>query len=219
MSKWVLAPAAILSALAAVVFGHYLLAQRPLVAATPSPRPMFKVTDVGLGAGQRLCLTDVTIPDDAQRLRVQVSTFGRPGPVLHVELRAPGYRDLVMVPAGYPDGALIDAPIDPPSQARLGEVCLRHEGAPIALLGTTEERTQSRPVGMLDGRRVNPDTYLAFYEDGTASALSKTGAMIDRMGAFRPGIVGPWLLWPMLALVVVGVPLGVLWAALRAVRS
>ncbi len=26
------------------------------------------------------------------------------------------------------------------------------------------------------------------------------------MSAFRPGIVGPWLLWPLLVLVVLGVP-------------
>jgi hypothetical protein len=45
------------------------------------------------------------------------------------------------------------------------------------------------------------------------------GPIIAHMSAFRPGIVGPWLLWPLLVLVVVGVPGGVLWAIHRAVSA
>jgi hypothetical protein len=36
------------------------------------------------------------------------------------------------------------------------------------------------------------------------------------MAAFRPGVVGPWLLWPLLVLTVLGVPAGVAWALRRA---
>jgi hypothetical protein len=220
MSKWLAIPAAIVLVLAGARFARYLTVDRGLVASTPSPRPLFKVTDVPLASGQRLCLTDVTIPRDAQRLRVQVTTFGRPGPALAIELRAGGYAQRLQVPAGYPDATVLDAPMRPPRNAGLGEVCLRHDGgAPIALVGTTEERTLSRPVGKVDGRTIAPDTYLVFDEAGTASALAKTPAIIDRMSAFRPGVVGPWLLWPLLAIVIVGVPGGVVWALRRALGS
>jgi hypothetical protein len=219
MSRYVLAPAAVLCAFAAGLFAHFLTAPRDLVASTPSPRPMFEVTYVGLPPGDRLCLSDVTIPPDARQVRFQVRTYGRPGPALDVALRAPGYDERLTVPAGYPDESLITAPMHPPPAARLGEVCLRHEGRAIALVGTTEDRTKSRPVGTIDGRLEPADTYLAFYEGRSGSALAETGAIIDRMGAFRPGIVGTWLPWPLLFLVVAGVPCGVLWAALRAVRA
>jgi hypothetical protein len=36
------------------------------------------------------------------------------------------------------------------------------------------------------------------------------------MRAFRPGVVGPWLLWPLLVLTVAGVPAGVFLALRRA---
>jgi hypothetical protein len=220
MSRWLTIPAAIVLVLAGARFVRYLTVERGLVASTPSPRPVFKVTEVPLASGKRLCLTDVTIPRDAQRLRMQVSTAGRPGPALAIELRAGAYDERLQVPAGYPDGTVLDAPMRPPAAASLGEVCLRQDGgAPIALVGTTEERTLSRPVGKLDGRAIAPDTYLVFDEAGTASALSKTPAILARMSAFRPGIVGPWLLWPLLALVVVGVPAGVVWALRRALGS
>jgi hypothetical protein len=66
---------------------------------------------------------------------------------------------------------------------------------------------------------IDADTYLVFYANGPASALDRAGAIVDHMSAFRPAVVGPWLLWPLLALVVIGVPGGVLWAALRAARA
>ncbi|HET6550091.1 MAG TPA: hypothetical protein VFG79_16635 [Solirubrobacter sp.] len=220
MSRWTVVPALVLCALAAVAFGHFLLAPRDLVASTPSPRPMFQVTFVDLPPQQRLCLNDVTIPHDARQARFQVRTYGRPGPALDVELLAPGYRERLRVPAGYRDEALISAPMTPPREARLGRVCLRQDGAArISLVGTTEDRTRSRPYGDVDGEPVSADTYLAFYAGRTASALHETPAIVDRMGAFRPGIVGPWLLWPLLAIVVVGVPCGVIWAAVNAMRA
>jgi hypothetical protein len=220
MSRWVALTALVACALAAALFVRFLTEDRELVAATPSPRPLFEVSLVQVPSGEELCISDVTIPDDARQLRVQVGTFGRPGPELAVTLQGPGYSERLTVPAGYPDSALITAAMDPPASARLGEVCVAHRGSDrIALVGSTEDRTQSRPKGTVGGREVTGDTYLAFYEGGSASALDRVGEIVDRMSAFRPSVVGPRLLWPLLALVVIGVPAGVLWAALRAVRS
>jgi hypothetical protein len=220
MSKPVVITVAVISAVAAVLFGRFLLADRDLVASTPSPRPVFKITLIDVPPGEPLCIRNVTIPKDARQIRFQVGTFGRPGPGLDVSLTAPGYSGRVEVPAGYADSALVVEPMRPPRTDVFGQVCVRHDGADkIALVGSTEERTRSRPADTVAGRPVDPDAYLAFYEGRHGSALGRTPAIIDRASAFRPGIVGPWLLWPLLVLTVVGVPLGVLYAVRRAVRA
>jgi hypothetical protein len=66
---------------------------------------------------------------------------------------------------------------------------------------------------------VAADAYLAFYEGAEGSPLAHLGDIVDRMDAFRPGIVGPWLLWPLLFVVLLGVPGGVIWAVRCATRQ
>src|SRR5215210_4426905 len=129
MSRWVALPALVTCTIAAALFARFLTADRELVASTPSPRPMFEISPVRVPPGEELCISDVTIPDDARQLRVQVLTYRRRGPELDIALHARGYSERLTVPAGYPDSALISASMDPPPGARLGEVCLRHNGS------------------------------------------------------------------------------------------
>lgn len=219
MSKWVVIPAALTCAVAVALFAPFLLRDRDLVASTPSPRPLFYVTFIEVPAGGRLCASDVTIPREARQLRFQVRTFGRPGPPLRVSLRAPGYGAQADVAGGYADLATLAAPFSPPARDRLGSVCIQQRGRQeIALTGTTETRTLSRPRGSVNGAPVAADAYLAFYEGREASALSLVGAMIDRAAAFRPTGVGPWLLWPLLVVTIVGIPAGVILAVRAAAR-
>jgi hypothetical protein len=215
MSKWVAIPAALACLVALAFFAPFLLKERDLVASTPSPRPMFTVTFIELAGGERLCADDVTIPAAARRLRLQVRTFGRPGPPLDIALDAPGYRERVTTRSGYADTETLSIPIRPPAKDRLGAVCVAPSER-IALTGTEEARTLSRPRGRVDGTAIATDAYLAFDEGRRASALSRAAAIIDRMDAFRPGIVGPWVLWPLLALVVLGIPTGTVLALARA---
>jgi hypothetical protein len=220
MSRPVLIPAALVCAVAALLFARFLVHDRDLVAATPSPRPVFKVTPIDVPAGEPICIRDVTIPADARQIRFEVDSLGAPGPALEIEARAAGYRALVRVPAGYADDALVVEAMTPPAHDVLGTVCVRHGGTrAIALVGTTEERTLSRPKDDVGGRPVEADAYLAFYEGRSGSALRETPSIIDRMSAFRPGIVGPWLLWPLVLVTALGVPIGVLFAIVRAVRA
>jgi len=220
MSRWVVLPALATCALAAALFVRFVVEERELVSAVPSPRPMFSISLIDVAPGEALCMSGVTIPADARQLRVQVGTFGRSGPALSVTLRGADYTERLRVPAGYPDSAVISAAMRPPATPRLGEVCVRHRGAArIALVGSTEPRTVSRPETRVGGKLVDADTYLAFYAAGSASVLERAGVIVGRMSTFRPGLVGPWLLWPLLVVVVLGVPAGVLWAALRGVRS
>jgi hypothetical protein len=49
--------------------------------------------------------------------------------------------------------------------------------------------------------------------------LERASATIERIAIFRPGIVGPWLLWPLAALVLVGIPAGAVWAWQRGLAA
>jgi hypothetical protein len=211
MSKPIAIPAALLLLIAAAFAIPFLTREHDLVASTPSPRPLFDVTPLELPANQQLCIDDVTIPRDARQLRFQVITGGRPGPKLDVTVAG----QALTVPAGYADETTLSVALRPPRTATLGSVCVRAAAA-VRLTATTETRTQSRPQGRIDGRPVKPDAYLAFYEDRQGTPLAHTSDIIDRMSAFRPGIVGPWLLYPLLALVLIGVPAGLIWAIRRA---
>jgi hypothetical protein len=213
MSRRVALPAALACAVAAALFVPFLVKDRELVASTPSPRPLFSLAFVSLPRDGRLCASDVTIPHDARVLRVQARTFGRPGPALAVTVGAARAR----VAAGYADGTTLAVPFHPPVVTRLGRVCLARAGsAPLAFAASAEARTQSRPRWAVDGRPVNADAYLAFDTGRTGSAVAQTPAVLSRMRAFRPGVVGPWLLWPLLVLTVAGVPAGVFLALRRA---
>jgi hypothetical protein len=213
MSRWVAVPAALACVLAAALFVPFLTKDRVLVASTPSPRPLFSLAFVALPPDGRLCASDVTIPHDARVLRVQARTFGRPGPPLTVTVGAARAR----VGAGYADGTTLAVPFRPPSGTRLGRVCVARAGAaPLAFAASTEDRTQSRPRYAVDRRPVDADVYLAFDTGRTGSAIAQTPAIAGRMRAFRPGVVGAWLLWPLLVLTVAGVPAGVFLALRRA---
>jgi hypothetical protein len=203
MSRWVVVPFAATCLVGALLFAPFLLRDRDLVASTPSPRPLFNVTFIPVDG--QLCVSDVTIPHDARELRFQLRT---PGPV-RVTLSAHGYRAMATG-----TGAV---GITPPRTTRLGTVCLRPQRRG-ELTGTTEPRTLSRPHGAVDGRPIATDAYLAFYARRQASALAETPQIVHRMGAFRPGVVGPWLLWPLLALVVLGIPAALLAALLAGAR-
>src|SRR5215207_9865796 len=98
MSRPVVLTAALLCAIAAILFGRFLLSDRDLVAATPSPRPVFTVTFIDVRPDQGLCIDDVTIPSDARQIRFEVRTFGELGPPLLVALRAGDYSETTEVP-------------------------------------------------------------------------------------------------------------------------
>ncbi len=220
MSSWVLGTAAVAVAVALALFVPYLTDDRALVASTPTPRAVFSVEFVEVKEDERLCVTGVTIPPEAEQVRFQALTYGRPGPPLTVELRALGYVERARVRGGYPDETVQAVAIEPPSSARIGRICMTNDGrAKLGFVATAEARSMSRSVTLVQGDEQDQDVYLAFYERDEASVLDRLGAIVDRMDAFRPGIVGPWLLWPLLVLVALAIPAGVIWAALRGARE
>jgi hypothetical protein len=219
-SRWALLVAAICCALFAALSIPFLTSQREIAAGVPSPRALLAISLETIPAHERLCVSDVTIPPDARRLRFDIGTFGQPGPPLRLTLSGADYRERVVVAGGYADNLVMSPAMRPPARAVLGSVCIANAGATkIALTGTTEERSVSRPVGHIGGEVAASDVYLAFVEQRPASVLQRSHEIVARMSVFRPAVVGPTVLWALVVLVLVGIPIGVLAAVLSALRG
>jgi hypothetical protein len=98
-------------------------------------------------------------------------------------------------------------------------VCISNDGkTPIALFASTD-RTRSRSATVIDGKTVYASVWFAFYEPQWRAISERVPLTIDRMTVFRPGYATPWVLWIIAVLFLVGVPIGVVWALVRALRD
>src|SRR4051794_6333995 len=186
---------------------------RDVPAGVPSPRALFETTALRVGPGQSACADAVAVDPHARQARVTLATYRRPaGPPLTLTLTGGGYRAVSRLPGGYADNSENAFAIAPPSRAVLARACVRNDGdAPVAL-SASADRTRSRSVASVDGSPAGASYWLAFYEGRPHSVLHRLPVILQRMTVFRPGIVGRWLLWPLLVLVALGIPVGVLWA-------
>jgi hypothetical protein len=200
----------------AVAFVPWLSEERESPVSTPATAPLFDpVVRVELGPGEEACLRDVALDPGADVARVRVGTFGRPGQPLELELSGAGYRERARAAGGYPDNAPVSFAIDGPDRSLLGRACIANAGdGPIALHATGEVRTRSRVRVAVEGREIEPDVALAFYERERRSVLELLPAALERMTAFRP--YGEWLTWPLLVAVLLGVPALAFWSLWRA---
>jgi len=213
---------------AAVILGYstvqwfvpYLRAERAVVSVTPSPNALFGITNVGLGGHQVACLHDVTIASDSEVAQFTVATLGRAaGPRLRLVATGPGYQTKTIVPGGYGDHAVINAPLQPPRQSLHGQFCVRNLGRhTIGLYGTAEPRTQSRPTVTVNGKETATDVGLQFYRRQPRALINRLGSVFSHITAFTWSALGPWLLWILAPFVAVGLPLGILWALVSAIK-
>jgi hypothetical protein len=197
----------------------WLTRSRELPAAVPSPAALFSIELVELGPGRTACSRNIALDPRGSRARLRVGTFGRPGEPLRLTLHGAAYRSASPIRGGYADGSTVVASLRPPARATLVRACLENRGTRrVALLASTD-RTRSRSVTTVDGRNTGKSAWLSFYEARRHSMLERASATIERIAIFRPGIVGPWLLWPLAALVLVGIPAGAVWAWQRGLAA
>lgn len=203
---------------ALVWFVPWLTRDRPAVVGVEGTTPIFEpIALVELGPGQEACLHRATVEPTAERLGVTVGTFGEPGPPLDATLTGRGYVERTRLPGGYRDLQNPLVPIDPPSRTLLARVCIENAGTrPVALYGTTEPRTQARAETFVDGKPVPQDLALAFYRAEPRSILERVPLIFERMGFFHPALMGTWLAWVLVPLLLIGMPLLLLWALRRA---
>jgi hypothetical protein len=190
----------------------WLTRSREMPAAVPSPAALFSIELVELGPGRTACSQNVALDPRGSRARLQVGTFGRPGEPLRLTLDGAAYRSASTIRGGYADGSVVVASLRPPAQATLVRACVENLGTRRVALLASADRTRSRSITSVEGRGTGKSAWLSFYEANRHSLLERSSPTIERMTIFRPGIVGPWLLWPLAALVLVGIPAGVVWA-------
>jgi hypothetical protein len=196
----------------------YLTRDRDYAATVAQPLPISGPAFVELRGGQRACFGPVTMTSDSAQARFAVGTFFRPaGPPMELTVSGPGYSARRSIPAGFADNApqRIDLP-RPPRDISV-QVCISNGGRRKVALQAASDRTKAPFVTRVDGRRQPANPAFAFYEGRPVSMLDKLPRVFERISLFRPGFIGPWLLWPLTVVVLLGVPLLALWALRRAV--
>ena len=189
-------------------------------ASVPSPPPLLELGLVPVAPGEIACIRPVVIDEHSARATFGITTYGKPGPPVRVRLRGRGYRQTGRIAGGYADNLGHQVEIAPPRSAVAAEACFRNAGrSPLALFGTARHRPNSRSRSRVEERPVNSDIALAFFERGPRSLVDRLPDTVERVTAFRPALVGPWLVWALLALVLLGVPAAAAWAVSAAARA
>jgi hypothetical protein len=192
--------------------------ERALPAAIPQPAPLSPPELVAIPPGGEACLRGVTVDPRSELAEVRVATYGQPAIPFRLRLRGEGgWRTAARAPRGYADNATLRLPVDPPPAPVRATACVRNEGeSPLALYGAAD-RTRTAVVTTVDGAPQPATAQLAFYERAPATLAERAPEIAERVATFRP--VGPWLVWVLGGLVLVGVPVLLVVALARAARG
>jgi hypothetical protein len=220
MRRW-----AILGAVVVFVLGA-LLVVRPFVARQHdmpseivSPASLDRTSSVPLDPGKPVCFGNAVAEGHSEFVRFTVSAPNAPTPQLTVHIKGDGYDTTAVIPPGLLDGQTAQAPIPAPLTDKRVRVCIRNDGnTPTALFASTD-RTRSRSIASIDGKSTNQSVWFAFYEPRWRAITERIPLTIKRMTVFRPGYVTTWLLWIITVLFLVGIPIAVVWALVRALRD
>ncbi len=217
MRRTALVIATLALAFAALVFGLPWLRQpHDFAASVPSPAALERVATIPLTPREPVCFSDAVIEQHSAQMRFSVA-LRRAGtsPPLLVTLRGSGYRADVPIAAGYASG-LVAVPVRPASAPVALRVCLRDKGPARLDLLASNDRTRSRSVVTVGQRPIARSVWFGFYEAEPRTIVERTPLTLQRMTAFRPGIVTRGSLWVLLVLFAMGVPAASLWAVGRA---
>ncbi len=198
------------AAVIAVVTLVVLLAPAPRLAAT-NTRVIRSVGGVILAPKSERCQGGEYVPAEASRLQVYPGATSGTGPPLVVTVRNGAGRAVtrVRVPGGYPLSRP-DRPAPPLSvplpanrpTVELARLCFRNAGrSAISLagnLGTANPATPGAVNG--PGQRSAEEVRADFFLSGSRSGLSVAGRAVERATLLRPGFIGAWTIWALLAL-------------------
>jgi hypothetical protein len=202
-----------------VVVRPFVAAQRDFPAEVVSPASLTSTDSVPLARGAPVCFGHAVIEPHSEQARFKIATGGPPAPALRMDVRGAGYHQTVAIPAGAPNFQLLQVPLAPPAQATPVRVCFHNRGRrPIALMASSD-RTRSRSTAVVGGRPVDKSVWFAFYESTPQAITERLPLIFRRMATFRPGFVGPALLWVLAVRFVVAVPAAVVWAYVWGTRE
>jgi hypothetical protein len=188
----------------------FLTGERDYVAVTPQPDPLFTVSLIPLRGGQVACMDDAVLDPRSEEARFKVGTYFRPPVPLELTIAGDSYTEHRTI-SEYEDSEVIRVPIDPPEEETAVSVCIRNLGDRRIALYAAADRTNSRSTVFVDGTPAPADFGIVFYEREPVSVLDRLPTSVERATVFR-GPVTTDILWILLALMVVGVPAGILLA-------
>ncbi len=207
---------------ALIWFVPYLTRKQQPVAGVPTPPALFGLSEFALPAGQKACITSVTVTPNSRLAQIQThpaTVNGPGGPPLELVLSAPGYLARSLAPGGYPLGT-VTFTVSPPKKASIGTACFINRGKRTVLLdGTTEPRTISRSYTVIEGNGVFGDITLTFLDSHPRSLLSRLGEVFGHASDLTDRLIPVWLIWILAVLAAFGVPLAVVAAFYWALRQ
>jgi hypothetical protein len=195
----------------------YLTRDRDYAAAVVQASPIEAPAVVVVQATQRACFGPVSITTDSGQARFQVGTYFRPGPPIEMTITGPGYHVRRAVAAGYADNATMRLDVPAPARDLSVDVCIADRGPRRIALHASADRTKMPFVTRVAGRTQGANPAFAFYSAKPLTIVDGLPRIVERIGLFKPGVIGAWLLWPLLFATVLVVPLAALWALRRAV--
>ena len=188
--------------------------ERLLPAAIPQPTPLFSTPVVSVPGGKAACLRPAVVDEHSEVANIKVGTRRRRAVPIRFTIAAKGHRVVARVPPRYADNDTLPIPVDPPDAPVRAEVCVGNEGDHVIDLYAADDRTRTRADTFVGGKRVGPNYDLWFTERRPASFFDRASTMTERIATYRPGAA--WLPWLVGILVLVGVPIAVAVAIVRA---
>jgi hypothetical protein len=220
MRRWAIAAALIVLLVGAVkIVRPFMAAQRDTPAEVPSPASLVSTDTVPLAPGHPACFDNAVAEHHSEMVRFKVSSPAGPAPALRATIKGPGYDAKAEIPAGLLDTQMATAYIPAPPFDVPVRVCITNQGrVPIALFASND-RTRSRSTAIVDGEDTNKSIWFTFGEPAPRAITERIPDTIARVTVFRPHWVGRWLLWTIAILFLIGTPIGVVWAYVRALRD
>lgn len=220
MRRWAIVGAVVVFVLGALfVVRPFVATQRDMPAEIPSPASLVSTSSVPLDPRRPVCFDHAVAERHSELVRFRVSAPSAPAPQLTVTVKGPGYNAEAVIPAGLLDGQTAQAPIPAPPTDVPVRVCIRNDGTTPTALFASNDRTRSRSVAVIGGKSTGQSVWFGFYEPRWRAISERVPLTIDRMTIFRPAYVTSGLLWIIAVLFLVGIPIVVVWALVRAMRD
>ena len=205
---------------ALVWFRPYLTGRQASVSGVPAPPALTASTVQVLVPGQQACMGSVTVEPDslAAQFHLGRGTREAGAPPFEFVLSAPGYSSASRGPAG--SSGVTSVAITPPPHSVLATACFVNRGRTnLYLDGSSEARTISRSPTTVNGVGINGDITLTFLNTRRASLLDRLGTIFGHASNLTEGLIPVWLIWILVALLVLGMPIGVFAAFYAGLRE
>jgi hypothetical protein len=193
-----------------------LTAEHGFPAEINQPASLFSSEALPVRPRQAACLAPVVMEQHSDQAQFKVALGRVAAQPLQLRIDGSGVRVRRRIPARYADGQVILVDVPAPAAPKVVRACVRNLGRRTVGFVAANDRTIGRAHTRIGQRVPGPAMFFGFFERRPVSLWQRLGVTMQRASVFRPGIVGPWLLWPLAILFFLGIPAATIWAVWRA---